>query len=243
MMSSLALNPIFMRFNCIPFIYFYAASLSPNILCVSCIQYSPVFSHFNPCPFAKQGRGTSNQMEQTHLFRFTLSVWRLPKSAKLRACGVYLAGALYALGFWSMMDSAVYSHTINASSVHVTIVDWIPIICSSLGMLIVNSIEKSNLLIVSGANRLFMGGLALGDGNTTVWTARVILFFGFSLLAGGMAGSIMVFVIKFVLEKYTFPTLGMGVSNIVANASIMVSCILLWIAQNIEDEYSYNLSL
>lgn len=179
-------------------------------------------------------------MSQTNLFRFTLL--RLPKLAKLRAGGIYAAGALYALGFWCMVDAAVYLRTVNASDVHVTFVDWIPIICSSLGMIIVNSIEKSSLMVALGANALFMGGLALGDG-ATAWTARVILFCGFSLLAGGMAGSIMVFVIKFLLEKYYFPTLGMGVSNIIANASIMLSCILLWIAQNIEDEYSYNLAL
>lgn len=173
-----------------------------------------------------------------HLFRFN-SLFKLPKSQKLRSFGVYLSGALYAIGFWSMIDAAIYSKTVNASIVHVTFVDWIPFICSTLGMLIVNSIEKSNLM-TDGNNSSFLG---TGSGQSTAWAARVILFFGFSLLAGGLAGSFMVFILKFLLKHYTFPTLGMGVSNIVCNGSIMLSCVVLWLSQNIEDEYSYSLAL
>lgn len=176
-------------------------------------------------------------MEQPrNLFRINAALLRLPKSQKLRSIGIYVAGALFAIGFWSMVDAAIYSKTVNASSVHVTFVDWIPFICSTLGMLIVNSIEKANLF--SEGQNLF-----LGDGNGNAWAARVILFFGFALLAGGLAGSFMVFILKFLMKHYTFPTLGMGVSNIICNGSIMLSCIILWLSQNIEDEYSYSLAL
>lgn len=176
-------------------------------------------------------------MEQsTHLFRFNGSLFKLPKSAKLRSFGVYIAGALYAIGFWTIIDAAIYSKTVNASVAHITFVDWIPFICSTLGMFIVNSIEKSNLF--NDSNTSF-----LNSGSTNAWAARVILFFGFSLLAGGLAGSFMVFILKFLLKHYSFPTLGMGVSNIVCNGCIMLSCIVLWLSQNIEDEYSYSLAL
>ncbi|OBA19471.1 UPF0220-domain-containing protein [Metschnikowia bicuspidata var. bicuspidata NRRL YB-4993] len=176
-------------------------------------------------------------MEQPRsLFRLNAALLRLPKSQKLRSIGIYVAGALFAIGLWSMVDAAIYSKTVNASVVHVTFVDWIPFICSMLGMLIVNSIEKSNLF--SEGQNLF-----LGDGSGNAWAARVILFFGFSLLAGGLAGSFMVFILKFLMKQYTFPTLGMGVSNIICNGSIMLSCIILWLSQNIEDEYSYSLAL
>jgi hypothetical protein len=141
------------------------------------------------------------------------------------------------VGVWSFIDAVIYSKTVNASDVHVTFVDWIPIICSTLGMLIVNSIEKNRLLNDA------LGNGGFGGSSTTTWAARVILFLGFSLLAGGVAGSIVVLVIKFLTKHYSFPTLGMGVSNVVANGAIMLSCIILWIAQNIEDEYSYSLAL
>ncbi|ODV81889.1 UPF0220-domain-containing protein [Suhomyces tanzawaensis NRRL Y-17324] len=175
--------------------------------------------------------------QSNHLFKFNASLFKLPKSAKLRAFGVYLAGALYAIGFWLIIDAAIFSKTVNASVVHVTFVDWIPFICSLLGMLIVNLIEKSNLF--SDSNNSFLSN----GTNPNAWAARVILFFGFSLLAGGLAGSFMVLILKFLLKHYSFPTLGMGVSNIVCNLCIMLSCIVLWLSQNIEDEYSYSLAL
>lgn len=174
--------------------------------------------------------------QRRNLFRFDALLLRLPKSQKLRSVGIYLAGALYAVGFWFMVDAAIYLKTLNASIVHVTFVDWIPFICSTLGMLIVNSIEKLNLL-AEGQNSF------MGDGNSNAWAARVILFCGFSLLSGGLAGSFMVFIMKFLMHHYTFPTLGMGVLNVVCNLCIMASCVVLWLSQNIVDEYSYSLAL
>lgn len=178
--------------------------------------------------------------QPNNLFRFNSSLFKLPKSQKLRSFGIYLAGTFYAIGFWSIIDASIYSKTVNASIVHVTFIDWIPFICSTLGMIIVNSIEKSNLF--NEGNNSFLGGSS-GGTNVNAWAARIILFFGFSLLAGGLAGSFMVFILKFLLKHYSFPTLGMGVSNIVCNGSIMLSCITLWLSQNIEDEYSYSLAL
>lgn len=48
-----------------------------------------------------------------------------------------------------------------------------------VGMVIVNLIDKGRLA----------GGY--DEGSTTAWRARLVLFFGFSLLAGGLAGSIV----------------------------------------------------
>ncbi|KAG7660853.1 VPS68 [[Candida] subhashii] len=167
-------------------------------------------------------------------------MFRLPKSAKLRSVGIYTSGALFAIGFWSLVDSAIFSkQPVNASTVHVTFIDWIPFLCSTSGMMIVNSIEKANLFD-NGANG---NGFMSTNGGGHAWAARVILFLGFSLLAGGLAGSFMVFILKYLMKGYGFPTLGMGVSNVVCNGCIMLSCIILWLAQNIEDEYSYSLAL
>ncbi|KAI3404240.2 VPS68 [Candida oxycetoniae] len=180
--------------------------------------------------------------QSSNLFRFSLSQLRLPKSARLRAFGIYFSGALFSIGFWSLIDAAIFSKTVNASNVHVTFIDWIPLICSSLGMLIVNSIEKNNLMNTDQQGGTNAGGLFDDSGNY-VWAARIILFLGFSLLAGGVAGSFMVFILKYLMKHYGFPTLGMGVANIVCNCCVMLSCIVLWLSQNIEDEYSYSLAL
>lgn len=134
--------------------------------------------------------------------------------------------------------------------VHVTFIDWIPGICSALGMLVINSIDKSRLSADSFSY----------SGNGVAWKARLVLFLGFALLAGGLAGSVVVLVMKYIVPDYTWPTIWMGIGNVVANALIMLryaleivdarrrltirnSSAVLWIAQNMEDEYTYNLAL
>lgn len=39
------------------------------------------------------------------------------------------------------------------------------------------------------------------------------------------------------------PTLYFGIANVVANGLVMMSSIVLWVSQNIEDDYTYNLTL
>src|SRR3954466_85175 len=114
-----------------------------------------------------------------------------------------------------MVDIAVWSKSkLNYTdpSVHITFVDWIPSICSALGMLVINSIDKSRLSADSYSY----------SGNGIAWKARVILFVGFALMAGGLAGAVTVLVLKYLVHDYPFPTLGFGVSNVVANALVML---------------------
>ncbi|KAF3034874.1 hypothetical protein E8E12_002841 [Didymella heteroderae] len=173
-------------------------------------------------------------MEENRLFRFPKPAWL--NSANTRTFGVYTAGALFALGFYSLIDIAVWSKsTMNPSDppVHVTFIDWIPGICSALGMLVINSIDKSRLSADSFSY----------SGNGVAWKARLVLFLGFALLAGGLAGSVVVLVMKYIVPEYTWPTIWLGIGNVVANALIMLSSAVLWIAQNMEDEYTYNLAL
>lgn len=167
-------------------------------------------------------------------------------SATLRAGGVYLAGALYSAAFYSMVDLALFSkHTHDPDYYHlpltqmnVKFVDWIPFILSSLGMLVINTVEKSRL--TSEAFSFGTSGSAAGPGE---WRAKLVLFLGFALLAGGLAGSIVVLVLKYIVTRHGMPTLLMGIMNVVSNVCVMASCTSLWLAQNLEDEYSYSLQL
>lgn len=165
------------------------------------------------------------------LFRFRLP--SLPSSQAIRTAGVYVAGALFSLGFFFFIDSAVYSKVNNPGDVHVKFVDWIPGICSALGMLVINSIEKSRLNADSFSY----------SGNNVAWKARLVLFLGFALMAGGLAGSVTVLIIKYIVPQYEFSTLYFGIANVIANGMIMLSSIVLWVSQNMEDDYSYHLSL
>ena len=116
--------------------------------------------------------------------------------------------------------------------VHITFIDWIPGIFSALGMLIINSIDKSRLM-----------GEDTWHGDGVAWKARVVLFMGFAALAGGLAGSVTVMVLKYVVPEIEWPALWMGVANVVANALVSTSSVVLWISQNMEDDYTYNLQL
>jgi len=88
----------------------------------------------------------------------------------------------FSLGFFFFIDASTYSASLkNASLVHIKFVDWIPGICSALGMLVINSIEKTRLSADSYSY----------SGTGVAWKARLVLFLGFALMAGGLAGSVV----------------------------------------------------
>lgn len=117
----------------------------------------------------------------------------------------------FSVAFYVMLDSAVWSKSArNGSNVHIKFVDWLPLLFSSLGMLIINSVEKQRLSADSFSY----------SGSGVAWKARVVLFLGFAALAGGMAGGVTVFVLKFVVPGVSMPALGMGIENIVSNALV-----------------------
>jgi len=78
-------------------------------------------------------------------------------------------------------------------------------------MLVINSIDKTRL-----------GGDSFSySGNGVAWKARLVLFLGFALLAGGLAGGVTVLVLKYVVNGVTWPTLWFGVAGVCASAGVM----------------------
>ena len=63
---------------------------------------------------------------------------------------------------------------------HATFADWVPGLCSLLGILVVNLIDKDRIDEEEG----------FGDSHA-VWRVRLFLFVGFALMAGGLAGSMV----------------------------------------------------
>ncbi|KAJ5092306.1 hypothetical protein NUU61_007176 [Penicillium alfredii] len=174
----------------------------------------------------------SMDVSNNRLFRWSKPEW-LNNSA-VRNSGVYTAGALFAAGFFFLIDVAAFSRSPrNGSDVHIKFIDWIPGICSALGMLVINSIEKSRLQADSFSY----------SGSGVAWKARFVLFLGFALLAGGLAGSVTVMVLKYLIKDYPIQTLYFGIANVVANSLVMLSSVVLWVSQNMEDDYTYNLAL
>lgn len=152
---------------------------------------------------------------------------------------------------------------------HIKFVDWIPGICSALGMLVINSIEKTRLSADSYSY----------SGTGVAWKARLVLFLGFALMAGGLAGSVVRDAI-FAKREYTDANLRLGcaraeirrtglsvpyavlryckrgrkqpdhaevycvlLGTIGSSANTLHSSVVLWVSQNMEDDYTYNLAL
>jgi hypothetical protein len=78
-------------------------------------------------------------------------------------------------------------------------------------MLVINSIDKSRL----GADSFSYSG------NGVAWKARLVLFLGFALLAGGLAGSVTVLVLKYVIHEVPWPTLWYGVAGVCGSFGVM----------------------
>ncbi|BFZ55170.1 Vacuolar protein sorting-associated protein 68 [Savitreella phatthalungensis] len=174
--------------------------------------------------------GYYDNESRNQLFRFRLPSLRL--TSGMRTVGIYLSGALFAAGLWSFVDAAVYSKVANAGNVHVSFVDWIPAICSVLGMAVVSAIDKAKL-----TDDHYGGTSALA------WKAKLVLFVGFALLAGGLAGGVVVLVLKYIVPGYPMPTLWFGIANVVCNSLIMLASAVLWVSINADDEYQYQLQL
>ncbi|TFK46472.1 UPF0220-domain-containing protein [Heliocybe sulcata] len=150
-----------------------------------------------------------------------------------RAIGVYVAGALFALASWQFWDAAILSRHTPDPEVHVTFVDWVPGICSVLGFIIVNLIDKDR---IKGEDSFS------GEGGA-VWRARLFLFIGFAFMAGGLAGSIALHVLKYYLQEFPEQFLYYGYANMSQNVCFMLSAVILWLAQSSSSEYEYNLTL
>lgn len=142
--------------------------------------------------------------------------------------------AQFSIALFALIDAATFSKSpLNGSTFHVTFIDWLPGIFSALGMLIINSIDKTRL---SADNFSYSG-----DG--VAWKARVVLFMGFAAMAGGLAGGVTVMVLKYLVPGAEMPAMWFGIANPVANGLVMLSAIVLWVSQNMEDDYTYNLAL
>ncbi|KAI9487039.1 MAG: hypothetical protein EXX96DRAFT_63574 [Benjaminiella poitrasii] len=154
-------------------------------------------------------------------------------SRKGRNIGVYLSGGLLAIGWWTFIDAVINSTKHNGTS-HMGFEDWFSGILTTFGMIVINLIDKSRLQDEAAAYA----------GSNLVWKARLFLFLGFALIAGGFAGSCCVLIIKYIIHlESARPYINYGIAGVAQNGLIMLSTFVLWVAQNTQQEYEYNLRL
>ncbi|KAL7422085.1 Vacuolar protein sorting-associated protein 68 [Cryptotrichosporon argae] len=174
------------------------------------------------------------------VFRFSLP--RLELGPKAREVGTYLSGALFTLSFFLLFDAATLSAHARPPTdaphdvvpVHVSFVDWVPAICSTLGFLVTAMLDKTHLAEALSGDRWGSDGAA--------WRARVVLFVGVALMAGGLAGSLTVLILKYIIPDYT-GYIYYGGANVGTNSGIMLAAMVLWVSQSGSDEYEYQLTV
>ena len=84
-----------------------------------------------------------------------------------------------------------------------------------MGMIIVNLIDKQRLLSE--------GGFSSSD--PVAWKARLFLFLGFALMAGGLAGSITTLLLKYIIPGFSEQWMFVkwyGVANVLQSALTML---------------------
>ncbi|KAI9282781.1 hypothetical protein BY458DRAFT_497350, partial [Sporodiniella umbellata] len=141
-------------------------------------------------------------------------------AGKGRRIAIYMASILFALGWWAFIDGLIELSILPDRKIAPGIEDYMPGIITTLGMIIVNLIDKEALR---------------GDGydDSMSWRARLFLFLGFTLMAGGVSGSVAVLVVKYVYEQdLDFPNQYLGITGVTQCVLIMISTAVLWVAQN-----------
>ncbi|KAG2174637.1 hypothetical protein INT44_006901 [Umbelopsis vinacea] len=152
---------------------------------------------------------------------------------KQKAIGVYAAGAFFAIGWWAFIDAITLASRDPFKQVSIGFEDWISGILTTLGMIVINLIDKSSL----------HGDTFSYSGDSLVWKARLFLFVGFALIAGGLAGSVCVLILKYIVPEVPESELYYGIGQVAQCGFIMLSTVILWIAQNTQEEYQYNFML
>ncbi|ORX39622.1 hypothetical protein BD324DRAFT_614365 [Kockovaella imperatae] len=174
---------------------------------------------------------------------FTIAFPKFEVGPKTRQIGTYLAGILFTFSFFLLFDAATLSSHAKPPAdsphdvvpVHMSFVDWIPAICSTVGFLITSLLDKSHL------QSAFSGDSWGSEGPAAV-RARVVLFIGVAFMAGGLAGSLTVLILKYIIPDY-IGYIYYGGANVGMNAGIMLSAMVLWVAQSGSDEYEYQLTV
>ncbi|BEJ16179.1 hypothetical protein CspHIS471_0507840 [Cutaneotrichosporon sp. HIS471] len=169
------------------------------------------------------------------VFRFSLP--KIDIGPKAREVGTYISGALFTASFFLMIDAGTlskYGKIPSEREVHIAFVDWIPAICSTLGFLVTSMLDKTHL-------RSAFSGDSWGTDGPAAYRARIVLFIGVALMAGGLAGSLTVLIIKYIQANPDY--VYFGIANVGMNAGVMLSAMILWVSQSGSDEYEYQLTV
>ncbi|KAI8370408.1 uncharacterized protein BYT42DRAFT_616960 [Radiomyces spectabilis] len=146
---------------------------------------------------------------------------------KGREIGVYTAGMLFALSCWMFVDGLLFSSTLPNRVIPPGFEDWAPGIVAILGM--ITQVNNDN-----GSINLIDKEALNGDefDGRIPWRARLILFLGFAMLGGGVAGSVTVLIVKYTIHDLTPLDYYLGIMEV-------IQCTLIMMRSQPQDQYHY----
>lgn len=148
-----------------------------------------------------------------------------------RGVALYIAGALFGIGWLEFIDAIIYTAIYNGKDDFFSVIsieDWICGVLSTIGMIIAGSVDRS--ILTDGV---------YFHSTKVLWKARLLLFLGFTILACGLCGSVAVFVVKYALSNKHPKHFYFGIAMIVQNSCILISSIALLISQRYYPKYDY----
>ncbi|KAJ3226269.1 hypothetical protein HK099_005266 [Clydaea vesicula] len=123
----------------------------------------------------------------------------------------YVAGALFALGWWLFIDGVSFAATRSpAVAVPISFEDFVPGILSTFSLIIVNLINKETL----NADDFSFGG------NHVAAKARGCAFIGVTMALSAIIGAISIMCVKYVVPGHGGDTLYFGIIIPVQNILI-----------------------
>ncbi|KAI9140895.1 UPF0220-domain-containing protein [Paraphysoderma sedebokerense] len=145
----------------------------------------------------------------------------------------YFTGLLFSIGWWIFIDAIVVA---NAKHLPEPILfeDYVPGIMSTLGLIMINSVDKSLL----SANEYSHYG-----GSGVAWKARLFAFIGIAIAVGSLGGAISILSLKYIAKGLVDQNAWPGVAIVVQNFLIFLSAMMLWLGRNVEDRVEYNIVL
>ncbi|CAG8492466.1 6122_t:CDS:2 [Funneliformis mosseae] len=175
----------------------------------------------------------------------------IPDLSRLkRDVGIYISGGMFALGWWFFIDSVVYSNYLRRNGDD----DTVPFHVRNDNVSSIVEDNESELKKATAPLKIIypfpycnsrsfgvpsMHINYMGSGSATRG-ARLCLFVGFAAMAGGLAGSCTVLILKYIVANIEMPYLYFGIALVIQNLFIMISSFMLWIAQSTEEEYNHN---
>jgi hypothetical protein len=160
----------------------------------------------------------------------------------------YLAGGLFAIGWWIFLDGITIATTMGGldacreaaaencyqvpniklctnSSCLVSspqFEDWLPGIFSTFSLIIVNLVDAESL---SGSDFGF-------ESDNVALKSRAIAFIGATMGLGAIGGALTITIIKTIMEKKIAQASYLGTTIVVSNFMIFAGSMVLWFGRN-----------